>query len=96
MRRHDDDDDAAAADNDYDGQQRLSARVGDSRRHAEVAGRDSLFELLTAIISGRFAPVGRLPFALASNLQAVIDNAPDAPGYPAADTLFPFGFGLRY
>jgi beta-glucosidase len=26
----------------------------------------------------------------------VIDNDPDAPGYPAADTLYPFGFGLTY
>jgi hypothetical protein len=26
----------------------------------------------------------------------VKDNAPDAPGYPAADTLFPFGHGLTY
>lgn len=51
---------------------------------------------LLEVISGRFRPVGRLPFALANNLQAVIDNAPDAPGYPEADTLFPFGFGLRY
>ena len=37
-----------------------------------------------------------MPFALASNLQAVKDNQPDAPGYPAADTLFPYGFGLTY
>jgi len=29
-------------------------------------------------------------------LQAVIDNHPDAPGYPVADTLYPFGFGLSY
>jgi beta-glucosidase len=41
-------------------------------------------------------PQGRLPFALANHLQAVIDNQPDAPGYPAKDTLFPFGFGLSY
>lgn len=41
-------------------------------------------------------PQGKLPFALANNLQAVIDNQPDAPGYPAKDTLFPFGFGLSY
>lgn len=41
-------------------------------------------------------PRGRLPFALAGNQQAIIDNAPDAPGYPAADTLFPYGHGLGY
>ena len=33
---------------------------------------------------------------LANNLQAVITNAPDKPGYASADTLFPFGHGLSY
>lgn len=51
---------------------------------------------LLEVMSGRFAPVGRLPFALARTLQAVIDNQPDTPGYPAADTLYPFGSGLTY
>ena len=51
---------------------------------------------LLEVLSGRFTPIGRLPFALPRTLQAVIDNEPDAPGYPAADTLYPFGFGLKY
>jgi beta-glucosidase len=51
---------------------------------------------LLEVVSGKFKPVGKLPFALANKLQAVIDNQPDAPGYPAADTLFPYGFGLKY
>jgi beta-glucosidase len=51
---------------------------------------------LMEVVSGRFKPQGRLPFALANNLKAVIDNQPDVPGYPAADTLFPYGFGLTY
>jgi beta-glucosidase len=51
---------------------------------------------LMEVLTGRSKPLGRLPFALARTLQAVIDNAPDAPGYPAEDTLFPFGFGLSY
>ena len=51
---------------------------------------------LMEVLTGRSNPQGRLPFALARRLQAVIDNDPDAPGYPAADTLYPFGFGLRY
>lgn len=42
------------------------------------------------------SPQGRLPFALAENLEAVRHNAPDAPGYPEADTLFPFGHGLSF
>jgi beta-glucosidase len=48
------------------------------------------------VISGKFKPQGKLPFALANKLQAVIENDPDAPGYPAADTLFPYGHGLGY
>ena len=51
---------------------------------------------LMDVITGRFAPRGKLPFALANRLQAVIDNDPDEPGYPTSDTLFPFGFGLSY
>jgi beta-glucosidase len=48
------------------------------------------------VLSGRFAPRGKLPFALARTLQAVIDNEPDVPGYPASATLFPLKFGLSY
>ena len=51
---------------------------------------------LLDVLTGKSKPQGKLPFALANNLQAVIDNQPDAPGYPAKDTLFPFGFGLNY
>ena len=51
---------------------------------------------LLEVLSGRFKPIGKLPFALARTLQAVVDNEPDAPGYPAADTLYPFGYGLTY
>lgn len=28
------------------------------------------------------------------SVQAILDNQPDAPGYPQKDTLFPYGFGL--
>ena len=59
----------------------------------------ALLDVLTGKVLATGAavkPQGRLPFALANNLQAVIDNQPDAPGYPAADTLYPFGFGLTY
>ncbi len=51
---------------------------------------------LLDVLSGKSKPVGKMPFALARTLQAVIDNEPDAPGYPKADTLFPFGYGLTY
>ena len=48
------------------------------------------------VISGRFTPRGKLPFALARTLQAVVANEPDVPGYPAGDTLYPLKFGLSY
>lgn len=51
---------------------------------------------LLEVLSGKFKPQGKLPFALANKLQAVVDNQPDVPGYPAADTLFPYGHGLSY
>ena len=51
---------------------------------------------LMDVLSGKFKPQGRLPFALANSLQAILDNDPDMPGYPARDTLYPFGFGLSY
>jgi beta-glucosidase len=40
--------------------------------------------------------VGKLPYALARTLKAVVENEPDRPGYPKADTLYPFGYGLTY
>ena len=61
---------------------------------AIVAGFGVSDTALLEVVSGRFTPIGKLPFALARTLQAVIDNEPDVPGYPAADTLYPFGFGL--
>lgn len=51
---------------------------------------------LMDVATGRFVPRGQLPFALARTLQAIKDNAPDAPGYLPADTLFPFGHGLTF
>ncbi len=51
---------------------------------------------LMDVLTGKFKPQGKLPFALANKLQAVKDNEPDAPGYPEADTLYPYGFGLTY
>lgn len=51
---------------------------------------------LMDVVSGRFNPQGKLPFALANRIEAIRENQPDVPGYPASDTLYPFGFGLRY
>ncbi|MDX1304387.1 MAG: glycoside hydrolase family 3 N-terminal domain-containing protein [Photobacterium sp.] len=51
---------------------------------------------LMDVVTGKFNPSGKLPFALANSAQAIIDQASDAPGYAAADTLYPFGHGLSY
>ncbi|WP_298039876.1 glycoside hydrolase family 3 N-terminal domain-containing protein [uncultured Microbacterium sp.] len=53
---------------------------------------------LMDIVSGDFAPQGRLPFALAGTAAAVIEQNPDTPGYDetADGALFPYGFGLTY
>ena len=48
------------------------------------------------VITGKFTPSGKLPFALAASAQALVRQASDAPGYDKADTLFPFGFGISY
>ncbi len=63
---------------------------------AIVAGFGVSNAALLDVLSGKFKPQGKLPFALASHLQAIADNQPDVPGYPAKDTLYPFGFGLSY
>ena len=63
---------------------------------AILAGFGVSDSALMEVLTGRFKPQGKLPFALANNLDAVRNNDPDAPGYPAGDTLYPFGFGLSY
>ncbi|WDU91115.1 glycoside hydrolase family 3 protein [Edwardsiella piscicida] len=51
---------------------------------------------LMDVLSGRFNPQGRLPFALPNQAQAVVNQLSDMPGYRALDTWRPYGFGLRY
>ena len=74
----------------------LDEASGFKQAGAIVAGFGVSNTALLDVLSGKAKPQGKLPFALANNLQAVIDNQPDAPGYPAKDTLYPFGFGLIY
>ena len=63
---------------------------------AIVAGFGVSDTALLDVLSGKVKPQGKMPFALANNLQAIKDNQPDVPGYPAADTLFPYASGLSY
>lgn len=51
---------------------------------------------LMDVLTGKARPQGKLPWALANKPSAVETQAPDAPGYAAEDTLFPFGHGLSY
>ena len=74
----------------------LDEESGLRRAGALVATFGVSDRALMDVFTGRAKPQGKLPFALAGNLEAVIRNAPDAPGYPAADTLYPFGYGLTY
>lgn len=48
------------------------------------------------LLTGRFSPSGKLPFALPATAEAVVQQAPDEPGYPDGETLFPLGHGLEY
>ena len=50
---------------------------------------------LMDVLTGKHAPGGKLPFALAESAEAILRQASDAPGYSEEDTLFPFGHGLE-
>ena len=53
---------------------------------------------LLDVLSGRFAPQGRLPFALAGTRRAIEEQASDLPGYDDTTdgALFAYGHGLTY
>ena len=55
-------------------------------------------DALLDVLSGRFAPQGKLPFALAGTRAAVEEQASDLPGYQetADGELFGYGHGLTY
>ena len=74
----------------------LDEESGLKNAGAILAGFGVNNKALMDVISGRFAPQGKLPFALPNNLTAVIENEPDAPGYAKKDTLFDYNFGLTY
>jgi beta-glucosidase len=51
---------------------------------------------LMDVLTGKHKPQGKLPWALANKPSVIATQDPDAPGYAAADTLYPFGHGLSY
>lgn len=50
------------------------------------------------VLSGKFKPQGKMPFALPSSLDAVTNNKSDAPGFKETTNgeLFSYGHGLTY
>ncbi|SDB89937.1 beta-glucosidase [Raineyella antarctica] len=53
---------------------------------------------LMDVVSGDFAPQGRMPYALAGTKEAILEQQSDVPGYDDTKdgALFPYGFGLTY
>lgn len=52
-------------------------------------------EALLDVVFGRFNPSGKLPFEIASSMEAVRNQMEDMP-HDSKNPLFPFGFGLSY
>ncbi|MDX2268291.1 MAG: glycoside hydrolase family 3 N-terminal domain-containing protein [Bryobacter sp.] len=52
---------------------------------------EALFDVLT----GKFAPTGKLPFEMPSSMEAVRTQLEDVP-HDSPNPLFPFGFGLSF
>jgi beta-glucosidase len=52
-------------------------------------------EALFDVLSGRFAPTGRLPFEMPSSMDAVRAQLEDVP-HDSKDPLFPIGSGLTF
>ncbi|MBP9150405.1 MAG: glycoside hydrolase family 3 C-terminal domain-containing protein [Rhodoferax sp.] len=50
------------------------------------------------VLSGKFKPQGKMPFALPKTLKAVQEQKPDLPGFDETTdgALYKFGFGLTY
>lgn len=65
---------------------------------AIVAGFGMSDTALLDVLSGKVAPQGRMPFALAGTAEAIREQYSDLPGYKETTDgeLFPFGFGLTY
>jgi len=62
---------------------------------ALIANFGASDEAVLDVIFGKFTPTGKLPFELASSMEAVKNQNEDVP-YDSKDPLFPFGFGLTF
>ncbi len=62
---------------------------------ALIANFGASDEAVLDVIFGKFNPTGKLPFELASSMEAVKNQKEDVP-YDSKDPLFPFGFGLTF
>lgn len=72
---------------------------------AVTATYNAKIEAVVDVLRGKYNPQGKLPITLPASQQAVLDNAPDVPGYAedfdyaytnAAGDDYAFGFGLSY
>ena len=62
---------------------------------ALIANFGASDEAVLDVIFGKFNPTGKLPFELASSMEAVKNQKEDVP-YDSKDPLFPFGYGLTF
>ncbi|MGO2082074.1 glycoside hydrolase family 3 C-terminal domain-containing protein [Glutamicibacter arilaitensis] len=65
---------------------------------AIVAGFGMTDTALMDVLSGKFSPQGRMPFALAGTREAITEQFSDLPGYAETSdgALFDYSFGLSY
>src|SRR5690606_1389768 len=65
---------------------------------AILAGFGMSDTALMDVLTGDYAPQGKMPFALAGTREAIIEQQSDTPGYDETTdgALYPFGYGLTY
>ncbi|WP_324653986.1 glycoside hydrolase family 3 protein, partial [Georgenia sp. H159] len=65
---------------------------------AILAGFGMSDTALMDVLTGKYAPQGKMPFALAGTREAILEQHSDAPGYEETEdgALYPFGYGLTY
>lgn len=76
----------------------LDAASGLRDAGAILAGFGMSDTALLDVLSGDYAPQGKMPFALAGTREAIIEQQSDTPGYDETEdgALYPFGYGLTY